>query len=414
MLTLYNLGIFLYRFGLRVAALIIPKARLWIEGRRNLFSRLENEIAGLNKNSNAEIAWFHCASLGEFEQGRPVMEAFKNHHPHKKILLTFFSPSGYMVRKNWEGADIVFYLPMDTRKNATRFLQIVKPQMAFFIKYEYWFNFLDQLFLMEVPVYFISARFLPGHYFFGWYGAWFRKYLRQVTWFFLQDGPSAQMLKGYGINNFSITGDTRFDRVHQVMSHATQFPLVEQFKGDSKVIMAGSSWPPDEDLLIHWITAHQTPVKFIIAPHETDKERINSLVDHLPLPAILYSELGTKPPGDYKILVIDCIGILTHLYQYATVAIIGGGFGKGIHNILEATAFGVPVLFGPNFHKFMEAQELVKLGGAFPVQTASDFEAVLKGLLSDDDRYSQISLVCKNYVETGRGATDQIMLKINE
>ena len=222
------------------------------------------------------------------------------------------------------------------------------------------------------------------------------------------------MLINHGIGSCSVTGDTRFDRVHQVTTNVTHFSLVEQFKGNSKIIMAGSSWPPDEELLISWMTSHQTQVKFIIAPHETDKERIDSLVARLPFPALLYSELGTKSPVDYNILVINCIGILTHLYQYATVALIGGGFGKGIHNILEAAAFGVPVIFGPNFQKFKEAEELVKFGGAFPVEAESDFAVALNAILSDEDRFSGISLTCKNYIEKRRGATDLIMLKINE
>jgi 3-deoxy-D-manno-octulosonic-acid transferase len=409
----YNITIYLYMLGIRVATLFSGKAKLWVNGRKELFPRMEAALSGSVGREGWKVVWFHCASLGEFEQGRPVIEAFRMSFPGYKVLLTFFSPSGYEIRKNYQEADYVFYLPLDTPGNAERFVSLVQPDLVFFIKYEFWFNHLKVLREKRVPVYFISAIFRPGQHFFQWYGGWFRKQLAGITWFFLQDAESAALLTGAGIQQCSVAGDTRFDRVDAIVNHLQEFPLVERFKGNTRIVIGGSTWPTDEQFLLSRMKEKGANTKFIIAPHETNKERIDALMDRIPLPAIRYSELNGENAVEIDVLVIDCIGILAHLYQYATIAFIGGGFGAGIHNTLEAATFGVPVIFGPNYHSFREARELVSLGGAFSVENQEQCDRVFNQLLLDTGAYAKSSSACKKYVQENRGVTDKILIKIH-
>ncbi len=410
MSLVYSIFIQLYILSIRIATLFNPKARKWIAGRTNIFRQIEEAVKKDGKKK--KIAWFHCASLGEFEQGRPVLEAFREKYPDHKIFLTFFSPSGYEIRHKYEQADWVFYLPSDTKANARKFLDLVDPDLVFFIKYEYWFNYLDELTSRNIPVYIVSAIFRKGQQFFGWYGGWFRKRLRKITWFFLQDEESETLLRSIGIERESISGDTRFDRVFAIASQDGEFPLIQQFCKDSKVILAGSTWPEDESILLPLCKEEGEKIKFIIAPHEVDSERITALVSAIGGNILRYSEAAGKDGSSYDILVIDSIGILAYLYKYATVAYIGGGFGSGIHNILEAAAFGVPVIFGPKFSKFREARDLVNLGGAISISTRNEYEAAFHRFFGDPGYCQQCAGICMNYVAEKKGATKRILQRL--
>lgn len=403
----YNIAIYLYTFAIKIASLFNKKAKLWVNGRKNLFLNINSKI-----NQKERIIWFHASSLGEFEQGRPVMEKIKKTFPHYKILLTFFSPSGYEIRKNYEGADYIFYLPSDTKKNANLFVNIVKPEMVFFIKYEFWYNYIDCLKKSNIPVYFFSVIFRKEQHFFKWYGGWFRKKLQKINWLFVQNNISLELLKNICITDASICGDTRFDRVFEVTQNRKEFPLIEQFCDKHKVILAGSSWPADEDILIEYINSSPPEIKFIIAPHEVHKEHIESIIQKLNTPFLKYSEISETAIIGKKLLIIDCIGILLHLYQYTSFAYIGGGFGKSIHNILEAATFGKPVVFGPNFRKFQEAVDLIEIGGAFAIKDYSDFKCIANRLMTDSYFLETSSNKCSDYVKNNIGATDIILNKI--
>lgn len=405
---LYTFFIHLYHLLIRIGSLFNAKARSWIRGRENILSRIEKNV-----QHNKPIAWFHCASLGEFEQGRPVMEAFRKAFPQYRILLTFFSPSGYEVRKDYPGADFVFYLPIDTHHNARRFVRITRPQIAVFVKYEFWFNYLKQLKHEGVPIISISSIFRPGQRFFKWYGRWQRKMVRKIDHFFVQNDTSEKLLKSIGIDHVTISGDTRFDRVYAVAQKKKPFPLIDIFKGNNDVFLAGSTWPRDEELIITLIEKYPQ-VKFIFAPHEVHKDRIDNLISRLPENTVRFSEAGGKQVSSARVLVIDSIGILLHLYQYATIAYIGGGFGVGIHNILEAATFGRPVIFGPNYHKFQEACELISLGGAFSISSAGSLQDISRHLLTDRQFLMKASETSRNYVEDKRGATELIIRNLKK
>jgi 3-deoxy-D-manno-octulosonic-acid transferase len=409
MSLIYSFFIRIYVLSIRIAGLFNDKARKWTEGRSGLFSRLES---ALNRNENTgKIAWFHCASLGEFEQGRPVLEAFRLKYPDHRILLTFFSPSGYEIRKNYENADWVFYLPADTKANARRFLDLVNPDKVFFIKYEYWFNFLDVLSDRRIPVYVVSAIFRKGQHFFRWYGEWFRVRLQKITWFFLQDEESLMLLRSIGVGKGSVSGDTRFDRVYTIAGQSKEFEILMDFCGDSPVLLAGSTWPEDEKILLQLINK-ESGFRFIIAPHETSIERINSLVSGIQRKVLKYSEAAGKTASTFDVLVIDTIGILAYLYRYATVAYIGGGFGAGIHNILEAAAAGVPVIFGPEYGKFREARDLLSLGGAVSIGNAQEFESAFLEMLKNPEVCHKRATICRNYVTGQKGATARILERL--
>ncbi len=402
---LYTLSILFYGLAIRVMSLFRRKAALWTHGRRKIFERLKD----FEKSSASPILWFHCASLGEFEQGRPLIEKMKEIFPGHRILLTFFSPSGYGIRRNYPLADHVDYLPLDTPRNARKFVTTIRPERAFFIKYEYWYNFLSVLERNGIPVYIIAAIFRPQQVFFRWYGPWFRKQLRRITCLFVQNESSLHLLDRHGIKNARICGDTRFDRVKAITDHPQQFPAMSKFIAGQAVLIAGSTWPEDEELLIRYIGKRPGGLRFVIAPHEVHPERIRSLIRRIGQPSLTYSSLLSADEVTSPVLIIDTIGILSHLYQYAKLVYIGGGFGKGIHNILEAAAFGKPVLFGPNHQHFQEARDLIRLKGAYPITSADDLIKNANELLMDPVRYGNASEAAYSYVKDHTGATDIIL-----
>lgn len=420
MKVLYDISIYLYLFALRTASLFHPKARLWVKGRRHVFAGLQADAA----SSSAPSVWFHCASLGEFEQGRPLIERYRLRYPEHRILLTFFSPSGYEIRKSYAGADRVLYLPLDTPGNAERFIDIVKPAAVFFVKYEFWFNYLNELNRRKIPTYLVSGIFREDHYFFKSYGRWFRNQLHCFTHFYLQDAASEKLLNGIGYKNTSVTGDTRFDRVSEIAANVREIVLAKQFVRGKKVLIAGSSWSGDEKLMQHFRLKGSRPAatgnkhgaimplceKVIIAPHETDAKHISAIEAGFEGKAatLRYSVATAATVDAADVLIIDNIGMLSSLYQYGTVAFIGGGFGKGIHNILEAAAFGLPVIFGPNYEKFTEAKELIRLGGAFAVGSSAELEQTLQ-LLSDPDVLRTAAQVARMYIESRVGASGRIL-----
>jgi len=408
MRLIYSFFVFCYGLFIRFAALFNVKASRWVNGRHDLFFRLSAALRDVDREKNP-LVWFHASSLGEFEQGRPVIEAYRKTWPECKILLTFFSPSGYEVRKNYELADWVFYLPLDTLRNARRWMETVRPGKAIFIKYDFWFNILRALKQQQVPVYFISVMFRTGQHFFRWYGGWSRRQLDAVTWFFAQNGETEELLHSIGKQNVTVTGDTRFDRVFAISTHRQSFPLVEQFAGDNRVFICGSTWKEDEALLLPLIRRRDPGLKFILAPHDPSPDRINYIMARLEQPVIRYSELNRENAGQAGILLIDSVGILAQLYQYATLAYVGGGFGSGIHNIQEPVTFGVPVFFGPGYHKFKEAVDLVALGGVFCVNSPEELIRKTDLILADRPVYQCISAICSHYVDENRGATEKIM-----
>lgn len=407
MILLYNLGIFFYSCLIRAAALFNEKAKLMITGRKNWETELQAKIDG-----KANYLWVHCASLGEFEQGRPLIEEAKKQFPDNKIILTFFSPSGYEVRKNYEGADVVCYLPMDTKRNARTFIDMVKPKKVFFVKYEFWYNFINELKTRQIPIYIISAIFRDNQQFFKntpW-GKWYREILLNFDHIFIQNEKSAELLKKVGITNFTVSGDTRFDRVASIAGAAKRFQIVEKFKGNCTVVVAGSTWKPDEELLIEFINNldKTNKVKFIIAPHEVSPLNINRIHQLLKKPAISFSKIQDSDSKNYDVLIIDSIGILSSLYQYGNLAYIGGGFGVGIHNILEAATFGLPILFGPNYTKFKEAVDLTHAKGAFPIRNYKQLKDTLNLLLNEKKQLEKASKISKEYVEKNIGSTKLI------
>jgi 3-deoxy-D-manno-octulosonic-acid transferase len=408
MSTFYNLGILFYGLFIRVAALFNEKAKLFVAGRKNWKKKLGSAV-----DKNASYIWFHCASLGEFEQGRPVLEEIKKQYPQYKIALTFFSPSGYEIRKNYEGADIVAYLPMDTKKNAQEFIRLVRPEKVFFVKYEFWYNYITELKKQQIPLYIISAIFRENQQFFKstpW-GKWYRKMLHSFEHIFIQNETSAQLLEQVGIKDYTISGDTRFDRVAEIARGAKKFEIVEKFRGNNVTLIAGSTWKPDEELLAAFIN-NSSDVKVIIAPHEVAPANINRIQELFKKPAICFSKADISDIDNYDVLIIDSIGILSSLYQYGDIAYIGGGFGVGIHNILEAATFKLPVLFGPNYLKFKEAVDLVNEKGAFPIQNFTGLKATLNKLINDKTSLQNASGICKKYIEKNVGSTKLILKKV--
>lgn len=400
---IYSAAIRLYGLGIFAASFFNPKARLWIRGRKGIFSRMEEKV------KNNRLIWFHAASLGEFEQGRPVMEEIRRRYPVYTILLTFFSPSGYEIRKNYNGADYIFYLPLDTKQNAARFISLIKPAMAIFIKYEFWYHYLVQLHKNQIPVYLISGIFRPGQVFFQWYGKWYRKMLSYFDRLFVQNHESLALLHSLSVNNVTLAGDTRFDRVRQIAASTHEIPVAARFKGDHLCIVAGSTWSADEDLLIRYIHSCDETVKFILAPHEIHEEHIRRIIQQLRRSYVRFSEAKENSVSDKQVLIIDNIGLLSSLYRYGDVAYIGGGFGKGIHNILEAATFGLPILFGPAYAKFNEAVELAGLGGAVSVAGMEELQSHLNHWLSDKADRLRAGNVSKDFVHRKAGATSIIV-----
>jgi 3-deoxy-D-manno-octulosonic-acid transferase len=397
MLLLYNIGVQLYFITIYAASFFNKKAKLWVNGRKNCdFIRFQ------------ECIWFHFASLGEFEQGRPVLEGLKALYPGNKIVITFFSPSGYEVRKNTPLADAVYYLPLDTANNAQKFIDAIQPKMAVFTKYEYWYHYFNEMHRREIPLYIISGIFRPEQVFFKWYGGLHRKMLSFVSRFFVQDERSEELLLQLGINNVTISGDTRFDRVWANAQQPKAIPGINEFKNNRKVFIAGSTWPADEQL-VATLVAQFRGWKFIIAPHEISEEKIEKLISFLPEnSAIRYSQIS-KLTSQISHLIIDNIGMLSSLYQYGDIAYIGGGFGAGIHNTLEAAAFGLPVIFGPEYSKFKEAKDLIALHAGFSIDDEARLRTVAGNLIDDEAFCRLAGEKAKNYVKENTGATKAII-----
>jgi 3-deoxy-D-manno-octulosonic-acid transferase len=406
MKLLYLFSVKFYVFAVHVASLFSPKARLWISGRRNWKKKLSEGIVAGEK-----YIWVHCASLGEFEQGRPVIEAMRKQHHDLKIVLTFFSPSGYEIRKNYPGADYICYLPSDGPYNARFFADAVKPVMAVFVKYEFWYYLIREMHRREIPVYLVSGIFRREQVFFRWYGKWYRNILTLFTHLFVQDEASLTLLGRAGIKNVTVAGDTRFDRVWNIYNNRKDIESVKEFAKGAFTLVCGSTWPADEEILLKWL--HEAPgnVKYIIAPHEIHESRITGLISRITLPCVRYSMAAGSDMKKARVLVIDNIGMLSSLYGYGKVAYVGGGFGKGIHNVAEAAVYGMPVLFGPRYKKFGEAVGLEKAGAAFPVSSFLEFEAVINTLLNNNEVLSGSSHKAGEYIRKRTGATECFLQK---
>jgi 3-deoxy-D-manno-octulosonic-acid transferase len=401
---LYNLGILGYYLLVRIVSIRNDKARKWIEGRKEIFKRLSETII-----PGERILWFHASSLGEFEQGRPVIEAIRELKPEYKILLTFFSPSGYELRKNYPYADYVFYLPLDTKKNAIRFIDIVRPEKVFFIKYEFWYNFLTQLKEEGIPTYIFSALFRPSQIFFKPWGGWYLKAISTYEHIFVQNQESFNILHQYGFKTVSISGDTRLDRVGQIADAAPRLTKLELFCGDQKAIIAGSTWKEDEDLFIPYVNKCPSNLKFVIAPHEVNPQSLERIAGALEKPYAFYSTATNEELIKAEILIVDGYGYLVSVYRYGMLAYVGGGFTSGIHSILEPAVFGLPVLFGPDFHKFQEAHDMLKLGAAFLINDYADLESRIDTLRSIPEKLTTAANIARSYVNNNRGASKEIV-----
>ena len=408
---MYSLGIYLYALLVRlVAALGHRKARAMVRGQRDTWRILREKI-----DPTARYVWFHAASLGEFEQGLPLIERIRREQPSRKILLTFFSPSGYEVRKDYKGADVVCYLPFDSPTAARRFIKWARPEMAFFIKYEFWRNYIDVLSKKSIPIYSVSSIFRPGQIFFRWYGRKYARCLRRITHFFVQNERSVELLRTIGVqDNVTIVGDTRFDRVIDIRNNARPLPLVEQFtraKEDSNaapfVLVAGSSWQPDEDILLDYVNRHPD-LRLVIAPHVVNDAHIQEIEQKLTTPALRYSQATLENVDDYRVLIIDGYGLLSSIYRYATVAYVGGGFGVGIHNVPEAAVYGIPVIIGPNHQRFAEAVALIANGGCKSIKNAEDFSVIMDDFLENPAHIAQAGSAAGDYIHQNAGATPLI------
>ncbi|RPD48599.1 3-deoxy-D-manno-octulosonic acid transferase [Hymenobacter sediminis] len=407
MLFLYSIALPLYALLLRLVAPFVPKAAQWVEGRRGLLAHIQETL----RNETAPLAWFHCASLGEFEQGRPLIEAYTARHPGHKIVLTFFSPSGYEVRKNWPGAAYVFYLPLDTAENARTFLDAVRPELAVFVKYEFWYHFLTELQRRRVPTICVSAIFRPEQSFFQPWGGFFRRILSRFTHIFTQNQTSADLLRQAGITRVSVAGDTRFDTVVRTASAPPRaLPLVDAFTDDwCPVFIVGSSWPEDMPALTPLLQQYADQLRFIVAPHEINEHNLRLVEEALPGRVVRYSRAEAATIADSRVLLMDNVGLLSQLYRFGHYAYIGGAFGKGLHNTLEAAAFGLPLFFGPTYYKFQEAQDLVELGCAFPISSADELLTAFGPLFHREEARLTVQDLSLDYVHDHSGATGKIM-----
>ncbi|MBN2237614.1 MAG: 3-deoxy-D-manno-octulosonic acid transferase [Bacteroidales bacterium] len=404
MRIIYTFFIIVYGFAIRIASLFNTKAKLWVNGRKDQYPKIKKALSENHK----PLIWVHAASLGEFEQGRPIIEALKAKHAKYGIILTFFSPSGFEIRKNYEFADFVFYLPLDTPKNARQFLEIVPIELAIFIKYEYWYNYLSAIQKKHIPIVFISAIFRKQQLFFKAYGTWFLQHLKAVDWFFVQTSESLNLLQKIGITNASISGDTRFDRVAAIAQSAKENALVEKFKGSSKLLLAGSSWPEDE-AIIYPLLLRYPDLKIIFAPHQIDQKHINSIEKNALGKAFKYSDERANKLTEKQVLIIDNFGLLSSLYRYADFTFIGGGFGAGIHNTLEAATFGMPIFIGPKYEKFQEAKELIQLEVIEVVENEIQLEQKLSFLLKNPNSSEKKANAARQYVQKQTGATAHIL-----
>jgi 3-deoxy-D-manno-octulosonic-acid transferase len=402
---IYNFILLFASQVLKILALFSPKLNLFVEGRKSVFETLKNKIQEFDKT-----IWFHAASLGEYEQGLPVIEKVKEKYPNHKIILTFFSPSGYEVRKNNTIADVTVYLPLDTISNAKQFLKVVHPEMVFFIKYEFWPNYLNELRNQNIKTYLISGIFREKQAFFKWYGGFYRNALKTFDYFFVQNDSSKRLLQSIEFNNVKVSGDTRFDRVVTILEKDNTLDFIAAFKNNQPTIVIGSSWPKDEELLINYINNSAESVKFIIAPHNIKAEQITNIKSQITKSSVLFSEKDTVDVSNYAVFVIDTIGILTKIYSYADIAYVGGGFGNpGVHNILEPATFGIPVVIGPNYSHFSEATALVNLGGCVSIQNQIQLDEAFDLLLQNEDERLEKGHICSTFVQMNKGATQTIM-----
>lgn len=405
---IYNLIVIVAEQLLKIIALFSPKMKLFVDGRKSVFQTLADKI----KLSDKTI-WFHAASLGEYEQGLPVIEAIKQQFPSHKIVVTFFSPSGFEVRKNNAVANVTVYLPLDTILNAKQFIKLVHPEMAFFIKYEYWPNYLNEIKKQQIKTYLISGILRENQAFFKWYGGFYRNALKTFDYFFVQNESSKKLLQSIGFNNVKVSGDTRFDRVVSILERDNSLDFIEQFKDNKTTIVIGSSWPKDETLLVNYINQSSDDVKFIIAPHNIKSEQIQELKNSIAKKTILFSDVETRLIASLQennVFIIDTIGILTKIYSYADIAYVGGGFGNpGVHNILEPATFGVPVVIGPNYSHFTEATALVNMGGCISIQNQTQLNEAFDLLLHNEDERLEKGHICSTFVQMNKGATQTIM-----
>ena len=402
---IYNLIVIIAAQLLKIIALFSPKMKLFVDGRKSVFQTLANKI-----QSSDKTIWFHAASLGEYEQGLPVIEAIKQQFPNHKIVVTFFSPSGYEVRKNNTVADVTVYLPLDTISNAKQFIELVHPEMVFFIKYEYWPNYLNELKKQQIKTYLISGILRENQAFFKWYGGFYRNALKTFDYFFVQNESSKKLLQSIGFNNVKVSGDTRFDRVVSILERDNSLDFIEQFKNNKTTIVIGSSWPKDESLLVNYINQSSDNVKFIIAPHNIKSEQIQELKNAISKKTILFSEKDNVNLSNPNVFIIDTIGILTKIYSYADIAYVGGGFGNpGVHNILEPATFGVPVVIGANYSHFAEATALVNMEGCISIQNQIQLNEAFDLLLHNEDERLEKGHICSTFVQMNKGATQTIM-----
>lgn len=404
MFFLYNLLIHFSAGIVQILSFFNPKMALFVNGRKDVFEVLKQSIS-----KNDKTIWFHAASLGEYEQGLPVMEMVKQKYPNHKIVLTFFSPSGYEVRKNNSIADVTVYLPLDTSSNSKRFLDLVHPELVFIIKYEYWPNYLKELRKRKITTFLISGIFRENQVFFKWYGGFYREALKTFEHFFVQNEKSKKLLETLNYNNVTVSGDTRFDRVAGILERDNSLDFVSNFRGDSQLIVVGSSWPKDEDNLLYFINNSPASAKFIIAPHNIKEDQILAFAERIKVPTILYSKMGSADLSTFKVLIVNTVGLLTKIYSYADIAYVGGGFGNpGVHNILEPATFGIPIVIGPNFSHFAEATELVEIGAALSINNATELNKTLSKLLNDLELQKTLGNQASQYVQKNKGATETI------
>jgi len=405
LLFLYHLLIHIVGFSLKIIALFYKKIKLFVQGRKKSFALLLEKLTPSDKT-----IWFHVASLGEYEQGLPIMEKFKECFPEHKLVLTFFSPSGYEVKKNNSIADLTIYLPWDTKKNVRKFLKIVHPEKAIFIKYEFWINYLLELKKENIPTYLISGIFRKNQFFFKWYGGFYRNVLKSFSYFFVQNESSKNLLQKIGFTNVMVSGDTRFDRVFAISKAKNNLDFIEEFKGSYLLFVIGSTWQLDEKLWIEYINWYNGKTKFVIAPHNINSEQIQILKSQLNKSVVVFSDKENKKLNDFQVLIIDTLGLLTKIYNYADLAFVGGGFGTpGVHNVLEPAVFGIPIVIGENYSRFAEATELVQLGGIISVENQTQLRSILEQLLSNSVLRKELGVINANFVQNKKGATQIIL-----
>lgn len=408
---LYNIITYFASFILKIVASFSPKIKLFVNGRKDVFAHLSKNVS-----TTDPCIWFHAASLGEYEQGLPIMEKIKSAFPDHKIILTFFSPSGYEVRKDTKAADVVVYLPLDTPSNARKFVEIVHPEKVFFIKYEFWPNYLNELYKKQIPTYLISGIFREKQMFFKWYGGFYREALKAFHHFFVQNSSSKELLLKLNKTNVTVSGDTRFDRVASILEKDNTLEFIEKFKKNTLTIVVGSSWPKDEELLINFINNNAYDIKFIIAPHNIKETQIENLKNSITKKTVLYSDFESDTSiqlENYDVFIINTIGILTKIYSYADIAYVGGGFGNpGVHNILEPATFGIPIIIGPNFSHFAEAIALTNLGGCISISNQTELNETMSNLISNDDIRFEKGHICSTFVQMNKNATQIILNKV--